>query len=351
MSTFSSLSKHLSAIRSNRVSTSPQRSRFATPGDLNTIFNDSDSKTPPSRPKSPGQLGISSPGVNANTTPDGDIKSPPLFENNKSPTNGSYPNVPSLYELMPDNSRVFYIPEKLQDVPIHLLRFPFNFIKNGSHPFISHAPPIETFSYFAIVESKDNHVILEKFDEFHTIIHDFQDDVISWFPFCHQEQANWYVEGGYLQMNSFIPSDLSYYVTHRRPSDPSLPSSVPDSTSTETDSNLSISTSTASFPEPIPPPVPPPVQTPPMQPFPGHFTYPHYNHFIGSNPYQQAFVSSPPTMPFHPSPAHYGHGYHPNSNWIPQNTPGFQSVLFKATEIDCPKWDGNTSTWHNMHTK
>lgn len=78
--------------------------------------------------------------------------------------------------------------------------------------------------------------------------------------------------------------------------------------------------------------------------------YPGYPNLQTTPPGSHPFISSASNVPYCHSP--YGNvGYNPHSNWIPQGSPAFQSVFFKASKIDCAKWDGNTSPWYNMHTK
>lgn len=201
-------------------------------------------------------------------------------------------------------------------------------------------------------------IVVEDFAHLQGILDDSQNNNIRRFPFCHEDQANWYVNGGVLQMESFIPSDLDFFVTHHLnvkppPTPPVPPSPVPTSPSTDSysisGSTISLSGSSHSlFRDPS---VHSSTHVPPNPPFPG--PYPGYPYSQTATPLNYPFGSPPPNNPYSPFP--YGnYGYSPQSNWIHQGhqgSPAYQSVLFKATELDCPKWDGNTSTWHNMHTK
>ena len=328
----SSLSKNLSTLRSARVSASPVRNRPASPTDLDDLLDDAETGSFVStthngafyrQSSRPDNLGISGTGPNE--------PNPPAY---------SYPNVPSLYELMPDNPRVYFVPSSLQEVPIHLLRFPFNYIANGIRPHISNLVSIENFNYFGIYETPDNFVIAENFEELTTLLQEFATDVVRWFPFCHEDQASWYVNGGCLEMESFDLSDFNFYLENRI---------------NKFELSISSSTSASAVTSPKPAPPPPPTSTPapvPYNPFPGTYNFPQSNNSQGYNQFPQTFVSSPPGIPFTQTPYNYSPGISTNAPWIYQTSPpDYQSVLFKTHEIDCPKWDGNTTTWHNMHTK
>ena len=41
----------------------------------------------------------------------------------------------------------------------------------------------------------------------------------------------------------------------------------------------------------------------------------------------------------------------PNSSWMYPAPAGFTNMLFKEKEITIPKWSGETSGWHNFHTR
>lgn len=157
MSSLSTFSKKLASMRLNRVSNSPQKTRstlsplktrFASGDDINNLFDESELKMPASHQSSrPASSGISDTGPYEQTASMSDHNTGLAF---------NYPNVPSLYELMQDNPRVFYIPSNLRDVPVHLLRFPFNFFKSDIKPHVQCTQTIESFNYFAVYESNEN---------------------------------------------------------------------------------------------------------------------------------------------------------------------------------------------------
>ena len=365
---------------SARVSTSPNPNNTADADDFNSIF-DGSIRSPPNHNPDLGP-DLENPFSRQNSPAPGEPASAPAPAPSTAPGGHNsqypYPEVPSLYELMPDNPRLFYVPPQLQHLPVEQLRFPFNYIARGFHPTIPNVVSLETFSFFGIYYNQNVFTIADSLTDLRTVLQDIPDGFARWFPFAFQEQADWFVHGGCLAMECFTREDLDFYVQHHTRTNPFTrttppvntpvkprappfassftpihsnsdffdPSRTPSHSESDSFSLGNFSTpSTGTIPGPNPMNVP--NNFPGFQPFPMPGA-PSQGLHTGVSSNHQPFVSS---FPYNPYGGNFGNPYIPGPHWFQQAPSGYRNILFKPTEIECPKWDGNTSTWHTMHQK
>ena len=166
----------------------------ADPGDIDSIF-DGSNRSPPNPNVYLGP-DLENPFSRQNpSAPSGFTIAPSPSGSNPAPQY-AYPEVHSLYELMADDPRIFYIPPQLMNVPVEKLRFPYNYIAKGIRPTIPNVAPLETFAHFGIYFSPEVYTIADSLTDLQTVLQDLPDGFVRWFPSVFQEQADGFIRGG-----------------------------------------------------------------------------------------------------------------------------------------------------------
>ena len=315
-------------------------------------------------------------------------------------------SIPPLFELMPTNPKFWTLLARLQGVSLDQLAFPYKQLAQGIIPEVKDVPPIDSFNYFSVNYDKHLNTIVDSLPDLYNVLINLPLSA-TWFPVNNYADANWYSLEGHRFVDGFTFDDLQWYlqnVLNINQSSPSTPNnSVPPNSFTP-DAKAPPMVQPMAHPapavqplvQPAPaaqpyappaPPVQPPVHPgPTFQPMVQPMQQPMQHHW------QQPQTQVPPPAPHpmqRPIPTSNFTGTHqhvPNSNYaspygfasgLPFSSPispgnfyapasgaqipispwshpapaGFTNMLFKEKEIILPKWNGDSSGWHNMHTR
>ena len=262
-----------------QVSFSFLSSDTTTPWDINPLFHPASVHIPPGTvPPASSATGIH---LGSEDTP------APAPVPVPSPTAFSPDDVPPIYLLMPQNPRLFRVPQQLRHLDHHDLPFPFNYVAAGQQPPSFQTEPIENFPFFSVVFDGGRHTVATSLT---SLLNTLQS---VWLPCATREQAVWFGTTGYCLVESFNSQDLEWYLhfLHKKQNNsvPPYTSPIPLSVPLPTTPH-GVPVHSVPVTHPLPPqanhvtPSAPPTQPPPLSSIGGGFLNGAYSFHHSAHP-------------------------------------------------------------------
>lgn len=134
------------------------------------------------------------------------------------PDSGSDPlpsaaSIPHLLTLMPENPRIFVIPNTYSHLPPDQIPFPYNYVALNLRPPAIASFPLENHPYFAAKFDDHSHVITDQLSLLYDRIRLVSHERTRWLPCVSREQAERFIHEGFSKVDAFMVWDLEWFLT------------------------------------------------------------------------------------------------------------------------------------------